>query len=230
MEAPPDAATPSESGPPSSFCLVLIDEAGEEVSRFPLSAGETTIGREGAGLEFADDVFMSPLHVKLTVRDDKILLRDLGSRNGTWVFISEPHLLVDSDRLLVGSQIFEFRRLGYPGPNPPERDATRRMGSLVPSADIACITQLRADGSPRDLLHLSPGRNLRIGREDGDITFRYDPSMSGSHAEIRSEDADFVIVDLGSRNGVALSARGTVELTTGSRILVGDKMLKVEKA
>ncbi len=230
MEAPPDSATPSTSAPPSALCLVLIDEAGDEVTRFPLKKGETTIGREGAGLEFTDDVFMSPLHVKLSVQDDQILLRDLGSRNGTWVFINEPHLLIDSDRLLIGSQIFEFRRLGYPGPNPPERDATRRMGSLVPSADIACLTQLRADGSPRDVFHLSPGRNLSIGREDGDVAFRYDPSMSGSHAEIRSEDADFVAVDLGSRNGVAVAARGTITLTQGSRILVGDKMLKVDAA
>ena len=230
VESPTGAGMPGTAAPPSGFCLVLVDEAGDEVSRFPLNGGETTIGREGAGLEFADDVFMSPLHVKLTVRDDRIVMRDLGSRNGTWVFLSEPHLLVDSDRLLIGSQIFEFRRLGYPGPNPPERDATRRMGSLVPSADIACLTQLRADGSPRDVTHLSPGRNLRIGREDGDITFRYDPSMSGSHAEIRSEDADFVVVDLGSRNGVAVAARGAVELGQGSRILVGDKMLRVEPA
>jgi predicted component of type VI protein secretion system len=51
--------------------------------------------------------------------------------------------------------------------------------------------------------------------------------MSGRHAEIRSEDADFVALDLDSRNGVAVAARGAVELRDGSRILVGDKMLRV---
>jgi len=197
------------------------------VGRYPLAAGETTIGREGAALEFPDDVFMSPLHAKISVGDSSVTIRDLGSRNGTWVFISGPHLLVDGDRLLIGSQIFEYRRLGYPGPHPPERDATRRMGSLVPSADIASLTQLRADGSARDVIHLSPGRSLQLGREEGDVTFTYDPSMSGRHAEIRSEDADFVALDLDSRNGVAVAARGAVELRDGSRILVGDKMLRV---
>jgi pSer/pThr/pTyr-binding forkhead associated (FHA) protein len=209
--------------------LSLVDEAGETSGRFDLPEGETTIGRDGADLEFADDVFMSPLHAKLTVRGDRILARDLGSRNGTWLFSTEPHRLEDGERILVGSQVFEYRRLGYPGPNPPERDATRRMGSLVPSADIACIMQLRADGSDRDTFHLSPGRNVRIGREQGDFTFPYDPSMSGSHAEIRSEDADFVVLDLGSRNGVAISIRGTVQLAEGNRLLVGDKMLRLEK-
>ncbi len=137
---------------------------------------------------------------------------------------------MDGERILVGSQVLEYRRLGYPGPHPPERDATRRMGSLVPSADIACLIQLRADGSDRDTIHLSPGRNIRLGRETGDCTFTFDPSMSGTHAEIRSEDADFIVVDLGSRNGVAVSLRGTVEIAPGARMLVGDKMLRVEQA
>jgi pSer/pThr/pTyr-binding forkhead associated (FHA) protein len=225
----PQRSVSGATGTPSPYALALLDEAGEVIGRFDLAEGETTVGRDGATLEFADDVFMSPLHAKLTVAGTQVRARDLGSRNGTWVFVSDPHRLEDGDRILVGSQVLEYRRLGYPGPNPPERDATRRMGSLVPSADIACLTQLRADGSARDTIHLSPGRNVRLGREDGDCTFHYDPSMSSSHAEIRSEDADFVVVDLGSRNGVAVSIRGTVELHEGMRMLIGDKMLRLEK-
>src|SRR5207245_1301163 len=95
------------------------------------------------------------------------------------------------DLLLIGSQVIRFRRLGYPGPHPPDADATRRMGSLIPSADIASLTQLRSDGSARDVIQLSPGRDIVIGREQGDWTFPYDPSMSARHATIRSEDADF---------------------------------------
>jgi len=98
----------------------------------------------------------------------------------------------------------------------------------VPSADIASLTQLRSDGSPRDVIQLSPGRDVRIGRERGDWIFPYDPSMSGAHAIVRSEDADFVIVDDESRNGVALAARGDMPLGNGSRILVGDKLLRIE--
>ncbi len=228
VQSGPPLGAPRPAEAPSGFTLSLLDEAGSVTGRFPLGLGETTIGREGAELEFPDDVFMSPLHAKLTVEDGALSVRDLGSRNGTWVFIGGPHRLLDGDRLLIGSQILEFRRLGYPGPHPPERDQTRRMGSLVPSADIACLTQLRADGSTRDVLHLSPGRTIRLGREEGDVTFSYDPSMSGRHAEIRSEDADFVVVDLESRNGVAVAARGTVPLHAGTRLLVGDKLLRVE--
>jgi pSer/pThr/pTyr-binding forkhead associated (FHA) protein len=144
------------------------------------------------------------------------------------VFIRQPHRLVDGDLLLVGSQVFRFRRLGYPGPHTPDVDATKRMGSLIPSADIATLTQLRSDGSARDVIHLSPGRDVRIGRERGDWIFPYDASMSAEHALIRSEDADFVVLDAGSRNGVALAARGEIALGHESRILVGDKLLQVD--
>jgi len=215
------------SAPTSRASLSLLDESAQVVKQFPLTRDETTIGRD-ADIAFPEDTFLSPLHAQITVREGECGVRDLGSRNGTWVFTEAPHRLLDGDLMLVGSQIIRFRRLGYPGPHPPERDATRRMGSLIPSADIACLTQLRADGSARDVAHLSPGRHITIGRDRGDWLFPYDPSMSGTHAQVRSEDADFVLVDAGSRNGVAVAARGDVALTNGQRILVGDRMLRME--
>ena len=216
------------SSPSTRGTVSLLDESAQVVKQFLLTRDETTIGRQDADIAFNDDTFLSPLHAQVTVRENEVTVRDLGSRNGTWVFTSEPHRLLDGDLMLVGSQIIRFRRLGYPGPHPPERDATRRMGSLIPSADIACLTQLRADGSARDTVHLSPGRHVTIGRDRGDWLFPYDPSMSGTHAQVRSEDADFVLVDAGSRNGVAVAARGDVPLVNGTRVLVGDKMLRVE--
>ena len=77
-------------------------------------------------------------------------------------------------------------------------------------------------------MHLSPGRTITIGRERGDWIFPYDPSMSGTHAQVRSEDADFIVQDAGSRNGVAVAVRSDRQLRNGSRVLVGDKLLKVE--
>ena len=178
--------------------LQVVAEDGTKGGKYALVGEETTIGRVGADITFAEDVYLSPIHALLIWKDGKLSIRDLGSRNGTWIFLEGPHKLVDGDLALIGSQLLRFRRLGYPGPNPPEADATRRMGSLVPSADIASLAQLRADGSVRDVFHLSPGRDMAIGRDRGDWAFPYDPSMSGSHAIVRSEDADFVLADNGS--------------------------------
>jgi len=208
--------------------LILVSEMATEVARFERKQATTSIGRTEGDLRFTEDQFLSPLHAKLSWEEGRLEVRDLGSRNGTWVFLEGPYRLNDGDLILIGSQVLRFRRLGYPGPYANEADSTKRMGSMVPSADIASLTQLRADGSSRDIIQLSPGRDIHIGRERGDWIFPYDPAMSAQHATVRSEDADFVLVDDHSRNGVAIAARGAMTLQHGSRIMVGDKLLRVE--
>lgn len=229
--APPQEATSVFSAKRSAAVpieLVVLKDDGSKGSHHPLIGEETSVGRLGADISFGEDTFLSPKHALFIWKDGKLSLRDLGSRNGTWVFLGGPHKLVDGDLILMGSQLIRFRRLGYPGPHPPEADATRRMGSLVPSADIASLSQLRADGSVRDVFHLSPGRDIALGRDRGDWVFPYDPSMSGSHAAVKSEDADFVLTDAGSRNGVAIAVRGDHPLAQGAKVLLGDKLLLVE--
>ncbi|MBW8840032.1 MAG: FHA domain-containing protein, partial [Gemmatimonadetes bacterium] len=208
--------------------LSLIGDSGNVTKTFTLDRGEAEVGRIDADIVFADDHFMSPIHARLELREGVLYMRDLGSRNGSWLYIDEPTKLTDGDHLMIGSQVLRFRRLGYPGPHPPEADSTRRMGSMIPTVDVAILEQLRADGSVRDVFHLSPGRSTTIGRESGDWTFPYDKTMSGAHAEIRSEDSEFFVRDAGSRNGVAMAVRGERSLKNGDRILVGDQVLRLE--
>lgn len=219
---------PRPAPPPGQAHLALLDRAGQVAHRFPIQNAVTTVGRSGADINFADDEYLSPMHAQFLFVDSILTVRDLGSKNGTWLYIDEAHRLTDGDQILIGSQIMRYRRLGYPGPRPPEQDQTRRLGSLTPAADIANLAQIRADGSPRDILHLSPGRSVRIGREQGDWQFPFDSSMSALHALIRSEDADFVLLDAGSRNGVAVAVRGERRVAPQGRLLVGDQLIRVE--
>jgi pSer/pThr/pTyr-binding forkhead associated (FHA) protein len=207
--------------------LSVLNDEGMPYTTVTLDRGGSVVGRGDADIRF-DDVYLSPLHARFELRAADLWVRDLGSRNGTWCYLDEPTRLSDGDVLLVGSQVLRFRRLGYPGPHPRDSDATRRMGSMVPSADVAVLEQLRADGSVRDCFHLSPARTVMLGRESGDWVFPYDPTMSGRHAEIRSQDAEFFVHDAGSRNGVALAVHGDRMLKPGQRILVGDQILRVE--
>jgi pSer/pThr/pTyr-binding forkhead associated (FHA) protein len=208
--------------------LSLLDETGEVKKSFTLDRGEATFGRSEGDIRFPEDVFLSPVHAQIAMRDGMLLVRDLGSRNGTWVFTDGPYRLQDGDTILIGSQLIRFRRLGYPGPHPPEADQTRRLGSFTPSADIAVLAQLRADGSARDTMHLSPARSVKIGRDQGDWVFPYDQTMSGKHAEVRSEDLEFIVLDDGSRNGIAVAVRGEKPVKAGQRFLIGDHTLRVE--
>ena len=210
--------------------LALLDDEGNIARVYVLERGEAVLGRSDADIRFESDPYMSPLHARIEQRNGQLWLRDLGSRNSTWIFIEQPTRLTDGDLVLIGSQILRFRRLGYPGPHPPEADSTRRLGSLVPAADVAVLEQLRADSSVRDMLHLSPGRSVLLGRETGDWLFPYDQTMSGKHAEVRSEDSEYYIHDAGSRNGVAMAVRGERALRKGQRILIGNEILRVESA
>jgi pSer/pThr/pTyr-binding forkhead associated (FHA) protein len=208
--------------------ISVLDAAGTVTRTVTLEGTEATIGRADGELKFPDDVFMSPVHAQLSWRDGQLFVRDLGSRNGTWLFTDVPYKLQDGDTVLIGSQLLRFRRLGYPGPHPPEADATRRLGSATPSADVAVLQQLRSDGSARDSCHLSPTRSVVIGRTDGDWIFPYDQTMSGRHAEVRSEDLEFIVLDLASRNGIAVAVRGEKPVHAGQRVLLGDQTLRVE--
>lgn len=210
--------------------LALLDDEGSIARAYVLERGEAVVGRGDADIRFESDPYMSPLHARVEQRAGQLWLRDLGSRNGTWLFIEQPTRLTDGDLILIGSQILRFRRLGYPGPHPPEADSTRRLGSLVPAADVAVLEQLRADSSVRDTVHLSPGRSILLGRETGDWLFPYDQTMSGKHGEVRSEDSEYYIHDAGSRNGVAMAVRGERALRKGQRILIGNEILRVESA
>jgi pSer/pThr/pTyr-binding forkhead associated (FHA) protein len=229
--ASPDAASTGSPAPAkkraSGSKLSVLNDEGQPYGSITLDRAGSVIGRGDADIRF-DDVYLSPLHARFELRDGELWVRDLGSRNGTWCYLEGPTRLSDGDVLLIGSQVLRFRRLGYPGPHPRDSDATRRMGSMVPSADVAVLEQLRADGSVRDTCHLSPARTILIGRESGDWVFPYDPTMSGRHAEIRSEDAEFFVHDAGSRNGVALAVHGDRQLKAGQRVLVGDQILRVE--
>ena len=218
------SAKRNENGPK----LVLLGDDGEVVTNYVVDRGELVVGRSDGDVQFPDDVYLSPIHAQFTHHEGQLSVRDLGSRNGSWVFIDAPCRLADGDTILVGSQLLRFRRLGYPGPHPPEADATRRLGSLTPTADVAALQQLRSDGSVRDVFHLSPGRAVTIGREGGDWLFPYDATMSGRHAEIRTEDSEFFVHDANSRNGVAMSVRGDRAVKRGQRILIGDQILRVE--
>jgi len=224
----PKVPVPVGGGVDQTIALLLLDRAGKVTNRYPLHGAVTTIGRQGADINFPDDAYLSPVHAQFLMIEGVVSVRDLGSRNGTWVYIDQPHRLTDGDQILIGSQVLRYRRLGYPGPRPPEQDQTRRLGSLTPSADIANLAQIRGDGSARDIVHLSPGRSLRLGREQGEWEFPYDASMSGLHAQVRSEDADFVIQDAGSRNGIAVAVRGERQLKHQTRLLIGDQMLRLE--
>ena len=210
--------------------LSLLADDGDVVREIPLERGEITVGRGRGDVQFDDDDSVSPEHAVLTWKDNALHVRDLGSSNGSWLYILVPQALTDGDVLLIGSQVIRFRKLtsGFL----LDDAELRQAGSRTPRRDDAMLEQLRADGSVRDVLYLSPGRTILIGRDHGDWAFPYDPTMSARHAEIRSvpQRDEYVVRDLGSRNGIGVLVRGERAVRGGERLLFGRKMLRADLA
>src|SRR6267143_5282072 len=76
-----------------SLTLILVSEMTTEVARFERKHSATTIGRTEGDICFPEDQFLSPLHAKLSWEEGGLEVRDLGSRNGTWVFLEAPYRL-----------------------------------------------------------------------------------------------------------------------------------------
>jgi pSer/pThr/pTyr-binding forkhead associated (FHA) protein len=211
--------------------LALLDDEGSVLREIRIDREQTIVGRNRGDVQFDDDEAVSPEHAMLTWRDNALVVRDLGSSNGSWLFITAPHTLSDGDTLLIGSQVIRFRRLRNRGAADADADGGVSV-ARVPAQNAAVLEQLRTDGSVRDVLYLSADQSVLIGREFGDWVFPYDPTVSSRHAEVRpvpdGGGDEFTVRDAGSRNGVAILVRGERAVHAGERLLFGRKMLRLE--
>lgn len=73
---------------------------------YVLVGDETYIGRERGDIVFPDDGYVSGMHAMLSRREDAVVLKDMGSSNGTYVRIREPVELRPGDFVLAGQQLF----------------------------------------------------------------------------------------------------------------------------
>lgn len=79
------------------------------VSRsFSFSDDEVNIGREIGDIVFRDDGFVSGRHARLAKVDNRVILKDLGSSNGTYIRIKRSIPLQDGDLILMGQQLFRL--------------------------------------------------------------------------------------------------------------------------
>jgi FHA domain/Double zinc ribbon len=87
--------------------LHLVMEGGQSGDTYEIDE-ETIIGRASGDITFPHDGFMSGRHARIIRRDNKFMLTDEGSRNGTFVKIKGEVELKPGDMILVGKQLFRF--------------------------------------------------------------------------------------------------------------------------
>ena len=95
---------------------------------------------------------------------------------------------------------------------------------LNPQAFVVVILR---DGTDGGVYPIMQDRTDMGGRE-GDIVLKDDPYLSPRHARIERRGDSFVLIDLGSVNGIYLRLREPSSLADGDMILIGQQVLRFE--
>jgi pSer/pThr/pTyr-binding forkhead associated (FHA) protein len=77
-------------------------------SAYPLLGEHVTLGRERGEINFPDDGYVSGLHARITMRDGRTFLADLGSSNGTFLKVNGERALHHESFVLLGQQLFRL--------------------------------------------------------------------------------------------------------------------------
>jgi pSer/pThr/pTyr-binding forkhead associated (FHA) protein len=87
---------------------------GREVTgaAFPLLGESVTLGRERGEINFPDDGYVSGLHARVTLRDGRVFLADLGSSNGTFIKVNTERAVGHDSFVLLGQQLFRLNLAG----------------------------------------------------------------------------------------------------------------------
>ncbi|MFH1807232.1 MAG: FHA domain-containing protein [Pseudomonadota bacterium] len=103
---PDDDAKVWGSPDPGSWSrLVQVLDNGQAGEVHLLRGEECRIGREVGDIILHGDGFVSASHCALTAQGARVVLRDLGSSNGTYVRLREARELTNDDFVLIGNQM-----------------------------------------------------------------------------------------------------------------------------
>ena len=70
--------------------LIVVAQDGSPGRDYPLGTTQTDIGRTDGAILLPNDPYVSPRHARISRRDGRFFLRDLGSVNGVYVGPLEP--------------------------------------------------------------------------------------------------------------------------------------------
>ncbi|MBU1240546.1 FHA domain-containing protein, partial [Myxococcota bacterium] len=219
--APAPASAPVVQMVPKAKLIVQKPDGTQETV-LELSEGETIIGRTCQPV-FATDYYMSPQHAKVIIEHGAIFIEDLDSLNGTFFRITREELLKDGAIFRLGTEVLRFRTL------PDEmvdEQGTEILGSpnLKAWGRLELIMGKEGAGAAYSLT----GEIIKIGREEGDITFPDDGYVSGEHLELNYMDGQIYLVDLNSSNGSYLKISGLREVEPSVPILMGYQLYRIE--
>ncbi|MBI3927067.1 MAG: FHA domain-containing protein [Armatimonadetes bacterium] len=224
-----------ESGQP------ILRTGDNQVIRVPTDGSPIMVGRRpGDGGHVVNNPMVSGRHAELKYENGQLMVRDAGSTNGT--FVDGQRIPPGEWRAVPANGRLRFGPLeGQPGREVPQGDAppagarpadvappaARRPDAAAPApapfrlnAPGGLHWDLPADGSPR-----------AFGRDPGEGGVQLGPEndrVSRRHAELRYQDGQLQVRDLGSRNGTFVNGSQIggdwVSVPQGGRVSLGNQL------
>jgi pSer/pThr/pTyr-binding forkhead associated (FHA) protein len=193
-------------------------------------AKDTVIGRENCDLTYPLDTLLSPRHATIVLRDGKVVLKDMNSQNGSFIRQRQDSELTPGDIFLLGRELFRFVTQGLDDAfdrQPTGGTAMWTPPKLQKGPVTAKLEHIKLNGEVVAEFNLDKPETI-LGRTSGDLVFKDDPYMSGTHARIVAQPGRFVLQDLRSRNGVYRRVRAETELTDGDEFFMGEQLFHVD--
>ena len=123
-----------------TYQFVHYDLTGKELKCYDIPEKTTLLGRDAPDIILdKDDQTLSRRHLAVAARDNKIVIKDLKSANGTLLKIKAARKLEDGDRFRVGQQIFVFTL---------KADAIVDSGYIVSKTSITAMPVAKEAPSP----------------------------------------------------------------------------------
>jgi hypothetical protein len=156
--------------PPAPITSIRLTMAGAEIA---LGLGDHVLGRAADCAVCVDDPLASRRHAAITVTEEGVTIRDLGSRNGVLVNgddIDHDRSLGEGDLITLGSQaltVLAICRAGERASAPPIHPSTPSRQAL---GKIAVQKLAVREGAPREELataNTTLNQTSPLGRQSG---------------------------------------------------------------
>ncbi len=199
---------------------------------YDLASPQAQIGRDPSDSDVhLDDPAVSWLHAEVGYHDGGCYVRDLGSRNGTYVngaLVTVPHLLREGDVIHCGTTDLSFAT------SAASRSTPDRTPAAAPAEERYFGTRLLAEAGPMLGLSFALGNQVvTVGRDESCTIALKDLTVSRRHVAFRPEGARWTVADQASTNGTfvngdRLEASRPSPLNHGDQIKVGDTVFAYE--
>jgi pSer/pThr/pTyr-binding forkhead associated (FHA) protein len=197
-----------------------------------------TIGRSPDNTIVIDDPSVSRKHARITRKGDGYYLEDLNSTNGVTI----DGVSVDGKEIEQGA-VVKLGKIEI-GVGSPMIDTKLHEENREKESNISDPMENTYMGTPKpnrvgwltvnggknagDVFYLNPGDNT-LGRNNENQIVIDDSYVSGIHCELKIEDDEVTLFDLGSRSGTKVNEKVLTgrPVNPGSSINVGDTEFKV---